>query len=656
MKKITTFLTIALFSVSIFSQDAEDILMTIDGNEISSEEFLRVYNKNNGITLDSEKKSIDDYLDLFINYKLKVIEAENLGYDTLKSFIDEFGGYRDQLAKPYLQDTELNENLIKEAYERSKYEVEVSHILVKIGPRAAPEDTLKKYEKISAIRARVMAGEPFDEVAMSVTDDPSAKDNNGYLGFFSVFRMVYPFESVAFNTKVGEVSEPFRTSFGYHILKVHQKRETRGPILAAHIMTRIPKGASEPEIEAAKEKIEKARMELMNGADWKELVQKYSENPRTKADSGTIGWVTSNNAPAEFMEALYKLDKGQFGNIIKTEGGFHIPKVIEKKGLETLEEAYDKISKKVDNDNERRAALKDQMDSELKLKYGFESMDADLAPLAEVLDSGIYKKQWDVKKASGLNTPLFKIADRTYTLYNYAEYLASVSKFKFMHKQLHAIPSLEYKEYVSYCIDEYAKEQLPLENPEYKYLVQEYHDGILLFNLTNDKVWKRAQEDTLGLEEFYKTAEKYKWNDRIRTGIYEYSQNQFTSALPKIAKKQAKKGLDNDYVLQELCPNDTVPCITITEKVYEKGHDAICDKLTWKIGAYTVLNNENDNYFYYVRDILPSSDKKLNEARGLYISDYQTKLENEWVESLREKYNIVINTDVLESLKSKLNE
>ncbi len=653
MKKIVPIFALFFVTLNLLSQSS---LMTIDGKDISAEEFERVYSKNNNNTLNTEQKSVDEYIDLFVNYKLKVIEAENKGYDTMKTFVDEFNGYTKQLAKPYLQDKSLKDKLIQEAYERSKIEVRASHLLLKLDPDALPKDTLKVYEKIMEIRARVVGGEPFEEVAKATSDDESVKTNGGDLGFFSVFRMVYPFECGAFNTEVGEISMPVRTRFGYHLIYVTDRREARGAINVAHIMTRVPKDASAPETQAAKEKIEEAYHKLMDGADWSETVQEYSEHQRTKADDGNIGWLNIGQAPENFMEECYKLEVGQFSKPIETPGGIHIAKIIEKKPIGTFEESREKISKRIDSDRGRMVALQELMDDELKSKYGFKYHPENAEELIGYLDSSIYKLKWKPDAALGLTKPIVKIGGNTYTQADYARYIATLSRPKVNNKTFDKIISTNLQDYASEMLKEYAMSQLPNENDDYKNLLQEYHDGILLFNLTNDMVWEKAQKDTVGLQEFYKTAKKYEWGERVDVDIYEYSNNEFTGKLPKIAKKKAKKGLDVSFAISSLCPSDSIPCIKIESKTYEKGQDSMAEKMPWEKGAYTTISEDGNNFFYYIKDIHNPEPKKLNEARGLYIADYQTYLEEKWVNSLREKYAININEEALNSLKAKLNK
>ncbi len=650
MKKIVTIIALVLITFSLFSQP-NNSLMIINGREITADEFERVYNKNNNIAPDIEQKSIDDYIDLFINYKLKVIEAESKGYDTMKTFLDEFDGYTRQLAKPYLQNQEIKDKLIKEAYDRSLYEVDASHIMIRLGDNPSPGDTLKAYEKIMAIYSRIKAGEPFEEVAKATSDDPSVKENLGKLGYFSVFRMVYPFENAAYNTPVNGVSKPIRTRYGYHIVKVHDKRPTKGSLEVAHIMTRIPQDASAPEIQAAEEKINNAYHELMSGANWEETVKKYSEHQRTKEVGGNIGWLKTGQAPPEFLDPCFELEVGGISKPLRTRGGFHIAKILNKKQADSFEESKEKIANRIDNDPGRKAKIQILKDNEFKAKYGYKLYPENAGPLVGLLDSSIYETKWDVSVAKTYMKPIVKIANIVYTQFDYAQYLSKLPKLKTLRKPFDFIISENLQEFASNKLNDYAMTKLPEENSEYKNLLQEYHDGILLFNLTNDMVWEKAQEDTVGLEKFYTTAPKYKWNERIDVKIYEYNNEDFTAKLPKLAKKQIKKNLDDSFIFDNLCPQDSVQCVTISQKTYEKGQDAIAEKLNWKKGAYTLLNKDDNNYLYYIINTHPVKDKQLNEARGLYIADYQTYLEEQWIKELREKYSIKINEDVLNSVK-----
>ncbi|KPL09354.1 MAG: peptidylprolyl isomerase, partial [Bacteroides sp. SM23_62] len=270
-------LTLLLFPTHVFCQaDGDKILMTIHDRQVTLDEFERIYHKNNSSTA-LEQQTVEEYLDLFINFKLKVIEAEELGLDTTQSFIKEFNGYKKQLAKPYLSDSEEVDALVQEAFQRAQKEINVSHILIRANQDAAPEDTLRAFNKAIEIRDRILAGEDFGTVAKATSDDPSAKTNAGNLGWFTVFRMVYPFENGAYNTETGKVSRPVRTRFGYHLIKVNDVRPARGEVRVSHIMIMTPESMNDEQREDAKKRIYMLYDSLQAGIDFAEIARKYSE-------------------------------------------------------------------------------------------------------------------------------------------------------------------------------------------------------------------------------------------------------------------------------------------------------------------------------------------------------------------------------------------
>ena len=245
-------ITRLLFFIFILVQSTalaqtKEILFSVDNHPYYTDEFIRVYNKNLDLVKDDSQKNLDNYLELFIGYKLKVEKANKIGLQNSVNYQNELKSYRTQLSKNYLSDSKVTNELVQEAYDRMKQEIRASHILVLIDESASPEDTLKAYQKIVDIKKRIDSGEDFITLAQQFSEDPSVKENNGDLGYFSAFRMVYSFENAAFSTEMGQTSKPFRTRFGYHIVKVFDKRMNRGEVSVAHIMILKP---SDPAIKS----------------------------------------------------------------------------------------------------------------------------------------------------------------------------------------------------------------------------------------------------------------------------------------------------------------------------------------------------------------------------------------------------------------------
>jgi len=491
--------------------------MTIHDRNITVSEFERIYKKNNSNPA-IEQQTVEEYLELFINFKLKVIEAEEMGLDTTEAFIREFNGYKKQLAKPYLSDKEEIEVLVKEAFERSQYDIHASHILLRCDQFASAEDTLKVYEKIMEIRNKLLAGEDFGTVARAVSDDPSVKTNSGDLGYFTVFRMVYPFESGAYNTKVGEISMPVRTRFGYHLIRINDRRPARGQIKVAHIMVLTPETMSESDKAKAKEKIDLYYDSLQLGADFAEIAEKYSEDRGSAIRGGELQWFGTGRMVAEFEKASFELEEvGEISEPIKTAFGWHIIKLLDKKTVEDFESNKAELENLVSK-SDRSSFSKKAKIEKLKKQYNFEEYPGNLSDFYLVVDTTIFQRTWEASKADHLNDILFKIGDRKFNQSDFAKYLQQGQGGRQMDIQVYV--NSKYRTFVETSVMQYEEDQLADKYPEFRYLLQEYHDGILLFDLTDQMVWTKAVLDSAGLEAFYNDSElNYNLESRQRESI-----------------------------------------------------------------------------------------------------------------------------------------
>jgi peptidyl-prolyl cis-trans isomerase SurA len=650
MRKYISFILFIVIPQLSFCID-NDTLLTIDDVVVSPEEFIRIYNKNSSIA-EENQKSIDEYLDLFINYKLKVIEAENLGYDTMSTFIKEMEGYTKQLAKPYLSNNEVIDSLVKEAYERSTEEINASHILLTLDKNASGKTAERVYNRSMEIRSELLSGKSFEQVVDEYSSDPNNKIG-GDLGWFTAFRMVYPFETGAYNTPVGEVSMPVRTDYGYHLIVVNDRRPARGEVKAAHIMIMLPKNPNDLDKEAGWQKIEKAYEELEAGASWDSVAAQYSEHRASSRKGGYLGWMTTGTAPDEFLDIAFALDSGAYSKPFETKYGYHIVKKLDYKGIPSFEEAKTEIEKKVRNTSESQQIAKNQLLEKIKAEYGFGYYEENLTAIFKVADSlKMYEGVWNADTASNLLDTVFYIGDKSYSQYDIAKYLAGKRMVK--RRNLDQQIKDRTQSFINDEIIAYEGSKLPDKYPEYKHLLEEYHDGILLFNLTEDKVWQKAIEDSAGLENYYNSlSEKHRWEKRIAVTKYAYNDSALITPLLKAAKTRAKKKLDKTALSKIVCPQDTVVCVDFTEIKYEMGDNAIADSITWKKGSFLQTRDGQKYILYYVDAVIPEQDKTLSDARGIYTADYQTYLENQWIEELRGKYEIRVNQEVLNALKKE---
>ncbi|MEN8703573.1 MAG: peptidylprolyl isomerase [Polaribacter sp.] len=493
MKKYL-FLSLLFFSVAFVAQKKDTILMTIDDEEIMVSEFKRVYEKNLDAIDNEEAKDLEKNLDLFINYKLKVNEAYALKLDTLPSYIKEMQMYRNQLAAPYLQDSLAVSRLIKDAYYRTKNEVKAKHILIRTPKVSTAEDTLRAYTKILKIRKRILNGEDFEKLAQEMSEDPSARTdqksgragNKGNLGYFSAFKMVYPFEDAAYTTKKGEVSMPFRTRYGYHILKVDNIRPSRGEVEVAHILIQDLSSKGEELITTIHNRLE-------NDEQFKMLARKYSEDTGSKSKGGKLRRFGAGVMVEPFNKIAFSLTKeGAYSKPFKTRFGWHIIQLIKKYPVGTFNELKPELSNKI-RSNERLQLSEKAVVNKLNKMYSVTECDnaKDIFNKANIRT---------IAKDS-LNNTLLKINEKE---------LKQIDFINFIKRKNNTSIFDLFKDFKEKEVLKYYKDNLEKTEPEFASILQEYEDGLLLFELMQRKIWDKAAKDTLGLQKFHiKNIKKY---------------------------------------------------------------------------------------------------------------------------------------------------
>jgi len=651
MKK--SFLLILLAASIVGGLMAQDspVLMTIGDEEVLLEEFERIYKKNNNASSLSFQ-SPEEYLELFINFKLKVKEAEALGMDKTAKYLNELEGYRKQLAKPYLVDEEYKEEMMKEAHAWSQYEVKASHILIRLPEDALPEDTLAAYEKIMVIRDRIRGGEEFEKVARATSEDESVRQNGGNLNYFTVFSMVYPFERMAFTTPAGKLSMPFRTSYGYHILKVNDLRAARGQVKVAHIFVRTPRGMDEQGKLKAYEKIHMVYDSLNLGTDFGKLARTHSEDPASAREGGNIPLFGTGRMISEFEDACFALNnKGEYSKPFKTFYGWHIVKLVDKQGIGSFEEMKPELQQKI-NGGGRMNIRTDRFVTKLKKEYGFMENREALGPLYSAVDSTILTGQWKAGELKDLETELMKIGDRSILT---SEFALWVEKKQNLGKSKNPLSYLErlYQDFTSETIMDYEESRLEEKYPEFRYIYKEYHDGILLFDIMDQQVWTKAVSDSTGLENFYREHRKnYMWEERTEAYLVSCTDDTDLSGLRSAYKKILKGKWDEEELNLRYCGNDSLSCITLSYLLVEDGENAMIDARMGQTGPGPVGKNGDAQTFVIIKGRKSPQPKKLEDARGQVTSDYQEYLEAEWINTLKEKYPVSVNEDLLTNIRS----
>ncbi len=648
MKNTQFFLLFILTSLIVNAQKDKAII-TINEDPVFKSEFEYVFKKNNDDDTIT-RLELDEYMELFINYKLKVKEAEDMGMDTAQSFVKELNGYRNQLAAPYLIDTKVNDDLIKEAYERMKIEIRTSHVLIKLADDALPEDTLAAYQEALNIRMQIVGGSEFEKTARLLSSDPSVKTNSGDLGYFTVFQMVYPFETAAYNTEVGDISMPVRTRFGYHLIKVTDRRTARGEVRVAHIVV-LSNDKMRPENrEKAKMKIYEISEKLDNGDEFALLAKQYSDDKGSAQKGGELPMFGPGKMIAEFENVSYELNNvGDISVPFKTQYGWHIVKLLEKRDIGTFRELEPTIKKKLKRDSRGKLSKKAFIE-ERKKEYNFKEYSKNLEPFYTWVDSSIYYNAWKTKSDWETGKTLFSIAKTKYTQKDFIVYLkVGMEKSKLKKPTNPSVRSYideKYKTFIDRSVMNYEKAHLEEKYPEFKALMNEYHDGILLFELSDKKVWSRATSDTLGLQEFYEGRKnEHMWPERVDASIYK-----------SIDKETADKvlawvnsGLDNDSITANV-NNDSQLNLVLESGIFTSEDDTVLGEIDWKPGISDIKELNDQFVFVNILEIRKPEPKALDETKGIMISEYQKHLEAEWISELRAKYPYEINKDVLYSI------
>jgi peptidyl-prolyl cis-trans isomerase SurA len=704
------FFTATVISLSTLAQTSEPVIMTINDKPVYKSEFENVYHKNSGKEVSKEQKSVKEYVDLFSTFKMKVFEAEANGLDTNSSFKTELAGYRKQLAAPYLTDKNVNEALLQEAYDRMKTEVKAAHILIRLPEDALPKDTIEAYTRLIIIRDALMGKNPtaskiteyenllkksssaltkestrqdtlnynaklnsvkgiaatvnsgndkFAAAAKKTSEDPSAIDNGGDLGYFTSLQMVYPFENAAFNTNVGEITMPIRTRFGYHILKVSDKRPSQGEILTAHIMVKFAKDMGEKEKANLKTKIDEIYTKLKAGEKFEDLARQFSDDKPSAEKGGQLQWFGSSRMPIEFEKAAFALNNnGDYSEPFMTTYGWHIVKRIDKKGIASFADMKGDLKQRIGKDS-RTQAGRTSLIAKIKAENNFRENGVAKKDFLKVLDSTVYQGKWEAKKAEKLgNKEIFRLSAKDKANDKETTIIYGQNDFaKYIESHQTARPKTDnnmflqqsYKEFVDEAIINYEDANLEAKYPEFRHLLKEYRDGILLFDLTDQKVWSKAVKDTAGLREYYeKNKNNFLWDERADVTMY----NCANEKVAKEVRGLLKKGKSEKEIVETI--NKTSQLNVAAESItYLKGENKNVDA-NWKQGIVpTDIKDGKDNKItvLVVNKVMPKTPKTIAEAKGMITADYQNYLEKEWLAYLKNKYTVKVNEDVLKTVK-----
>lgn len=667
MKKLMI-LAATMFAAVMSAQEDNRVLLTINGVPSTVDEFMYIYNKNNQ-EAQLDQKTIDEYLDLFINFKLKVTEAESQGLDTTEAFKKELDGYRRQATPKYMLDEEAQEAMIRRCYDRMSVDRMVRHIAVQCPATATPEEEAEALAKINYARQRVTTGVPvttgkgkkaktvqgpvedFITVALETSTDPNVAETKGYVGCVTPFRYVYSFEQATYNTPVGGISEIFRTPYGFHFLRVEEE-VPHIEVHAQHIMKMTPRN-NDSITAVAKEEIDSIYMLVAAlGRDFSEVAMEASDDRGSSKRGGDLGWFGRGMMVKEFEDATFAMtEEGEICMPVKSKYGYHIIKYLGRRNLPPYEEMHDEILKKIKQD-ERQQEVNDAFIAKLKKEYNY-------TPVEGALDEFIAlgKQYGDIHDslfqvdAAKLEGDLFVIGGQGVSKNEFAKYMATNTWSKLT--EVDAVINEKYDLLVARELRKMEDSNLEKKYPDLRNLITEYHDGILLFDVSLKEVWDKASLDTAGITKFFKENQKsYAWDKPHYKGWVVSCKDKASMTAAKQIIKNANADSVSSYINKRVNV-DSIPAVKIQHGLWEAGQNLDVDRLGLKLKAAKKDTTTVDAAYPYVF----VSGKKLNcpevytDERSKVTSAYQDYLEKAWVKSLREKYEVVVDQEVLNSLR-----
>ncbi len=622
-------------------------LLTIGNENIFADEFLHLLTKNRQFQDKEDKlnpEEFDENLELFINYKLKVKEAENMGLDTLEEFRREFEVFKEDLIQPYLIKNSLQQGELIKAYNRMKEVVKASHILLQFPNNASREDTVAVFRMAQKLKEEAEAGADFNQLALEHSEDPSAKDNKGSLGYFTALQMVHQFEDAAFGLDVGDISDPILTNFGYHIIKLEDRKPNPGEIKVSHILVRTQPGDPVSE-ERALRKVGDIYTELQKPESlWEEVCKMYSEDLGSKNSGGALPWIGLGSVIPEFERVAFSISEvGEISPPVKTPYGYHIIRLDEQRPIPSYEEMEASIKSRILRDS-RSSLIQSQVTAIQKSRYGFQENGTALLKVQKLLDetNSLEKFKEDVMSNTIQEDVLFMVEDQDITVKDLLVFMENEKNKVSIGSRNSVANSLD--RFIEYTLNTAEERDLLANNKEYSLLLREYRDGILLFSLMNEQVWQRALMDSIGQVNFYEeNKNQYLWNERVEALIVTLGKETYAESVRRfLTNKKYKKDLadrlENTFLL------DNSLMFTMDEGLYEWEDHPVLSKVEINKDFHEIKINGKSS-FILIGERVPPQAKKFEETRGKVIQDYQQFLDKILIQKLKANYIIRIDED-----------
>ena len=630
-------------------QDEDTYLLRIGNEHVLAEEFLHMLSKNRDFDEEEQKLSPEEFeenFNLFINYKLKVQEAEALGMHESEEFRREFDTFKEDLKKPYLLENSLQEGELRKAYSRMQEVVHAKHILLRFPPRASKEDSISVFRMAQNIKEKAVKGARFEELALEYSQDPSVKTNKGDLGYFTSLQMVYPFEDAVYNLQIGEISEPVLTSFGYHIIKLEDRKPNPGQIKVSHILVRTD--PSDPISEdRARRKITDIYTELQKeSTSWEEVCSAYSEDESTKNSGGELPWFGVGSFIKEFENTAFSLKEiGEISSPVKSPYGYHVIRLEKTKPLASYEEMEESLKSKILRDS-RSQLIQSQVLAIQKSKYNFKENSLIIQKVEEILNNqpkDLPNSKKAIEEKSLMDSTLFEISGNPKTVIDFLAFIEKDEAVVKTKNQDFFRPWLD--EYIRASLNDAEENDLKANNEEFRLLIKEYRDGILLFNLMNEMVWQKALLDSSGQQEYYeKHRDHYKWEPRTEALIVKLNNSKLVPRAEAFLKDRTYQG-DLKSEIERLFEDQSPIAYQVYQGVFEYKQHAILKNLPTMDKNFQKITVDGKSHFILLGKKYPAGPKAFTETKGKVIQDYQESLDKDLISLLKKNYIIQVNED-----------
>lgn len=640
--KVTLNFLLLNLSIAAFAQKPTDVLVTINDSIYNVADFERLYNKNIDIIADESQKDIDNYFNLYKIYKLRLQHAYALEIDKSPTVEQEFKVYRSELAEKYFINEKELDRLVNEALNRADYEIKASHILINVDEFAQPADTLKAYNKAIDVRNEILKGLSFENAAVKYSDDLSAKTNNGSLGYFSVFKMVYPFESGAYNTNVGQISMPVRSNFGYHLIKVYNKRATPKTKNIAHILVET-KDKNDTE---AKKKINDIYKRLEVGDTFYDVAFHFSEDIHTRDKGGDLGVYNEGSLNIDgISDILYDLNfKDAYSKPFLSQYGWHIVAVTNIKDKQTKEDLKANFLRRIKSDSRSKILEKDLM-LHLKEMYHFTTNEKNIEETVKLLNREELMNQPTVESNAATEMVLASYSNKKITAKNVLDHVYSFPKQYAAVKTDELLIKKAFDFYSYRKLKEEYNSELETKFAEFAHNLNEYKEGLMLFDLLEKNIWNESAKDTLALQNYYETyKEKYIQQAHFIGEVYVFNNKSDAKTYHKLLK--------NNHKVKET----DFPMVYKYQGRFYRNDKRLPENLDFNSLGKNVVKYNNNYYVFYIREKKDEHQPTYDEVKSQVLSDYQNQFENQYNQDLINKAEIKVNQSVLNQLKTKYNK